>query len=119
MPRRVVAEVIDWLKNGPAAGWTVASKKPSPLPEKFVTVSRSGGGRESMVLDMAEVLIEVYHKSSDLTASDMADTIADRITELLEVEDITRAEVNSLVSLDDTIAQYYRYQIYCDVFLRR
>ena len=73
-----------------------------------------------MVLDRAEILIEVYHKTSNLTASDMADLIADRIVELEAFEhNITHASVNSVVDLDDLIGQYNRYQVYCDVYHRR
>jgi len=72
-----------------------------------------------MVLDQAEILIEVYHKVSRETASDKANEIADMIPDLLDTEPITRAAVNSVVNLNDPIAQYYRYQIYCDVFCRR
>lgn len=116
--------VIAWLNENAGAGWTAYGDKPkttntSELPEQFILVDRTGGPRESMVLDAAEILIEVYHKSSRQIASEKANELADMIPELLQHESITRAAVNSVVKLDDTIGQYYRYQIYCDVFNRR
>ncbi len=110
--------VIDWLKT--FVGVPVSGEKAKTPPESFVLVDRTGGAREAMVLDRAEILIEVYHKSSRLTASELANTIGDKIVELEAVSDnITHADVNSIVSLDDLLGGYRRYQIYCDVYHRR
>lgn len=111
--------VVNWLDTLVDSGWPVSGDKPKTLPAKFILVDRTGGPREAMVLDRAEILIEVYHKSSRITAAEMADQIADAIIELEDVENITHASVNSLVNLDDTLAQYHRYQIYCDIYYRR
>jgi len=115
----IEVEVINWLNTKLGVAWPVSGDKPKDNQAQYVLVDRTGGPREAMVLDQAEILIEVYHKTSRLTASDKAQEIGDAITELLLVENITRAKVNSIVKLDDNIAQYYRYQIYCDVFGRR
>lgn len=109
--------VIGWLSAN--AGWPVFGDQPKTRPEQYIIVDRTGGPRESMVLDQAEILIEVYAKDSRLEASDKANEIADIIPQLVAIEAITRSKVNSVVRLDDTIAQYYRYQIYVDVFCRR
>ena len=110
--------VIDWLKT--FVGVPVSAEKAKTPPVSFVLVDRTGGAREAMVLDRAEILIEVYHKNSRLTASELANTIGDKIVELEAVSDnITHADVNSIVSLDDLIGGYRRYQIYCDVYHRR
>lgn len=110
--------VINWLKT--FVGVPVSSEKAKTPPVSFVLVDRTGGAREAMVLDRAEILIEVYHKSSRLTASELANLIGDKIVELEAVSDnITHADVNSIVSLDDLIGGYRRYQVYCDVYHRR
>ena len=111
--------VIGWLTANLNSGWAVFGDKPKLRPEKYVLVDRTGGPRESMVLDKAEILVEVYHKSSRSEASDKAYEIADLIPELRALEPVTRAEVNSLIKLDDLVGQYWRYQIYIDVFARR
>ena len=83
-------------------------------------MDRTGGPRESMVLDRAEILIEVYDKNSRLDASNKANAIADVIVQLEAYdENITHASINSVVNLDDTITQFNRYQVYCDVYYRR
>lgn len=112
--------VIDWLKTFVGSGYPVSSEKPKTLPASFILVDRTGGPREAMVLDRAEILIEVYHKTSRLDASEKANEIADRIVGLEAYDhNITHADINSIVPLDDTLAQYRRYQIYCDVYHRR
>lgn len=115
----VEKQVIAWLADIVGEEWPVSGDKPDQQPEQFILVDRTGGPRESMVLDKAEILIEVYHRTSRVTASDKAQEIADAVPDLTEIENITKARVNSVVNLDDTIAQYSRYQIYCDVYGRR
>jgi hypothetical protein len=111
------AQTISWLENTVGGDWPVSGDKPKTPPPQYILVDRTGGPRESMVLDRAEILIEVYAKSRSI-AKNKAQDIAGRIVELKDVPNITRAKVNSLVNLDDTIGQYHRYQLYCDVYCR-
>lgn len=112
--------VIDWLKSLADADYPVSGDIPKERPASFITVDRTGGAREAMVLDRAEILIEVYHKTSRLEASNKAGALGDAIPQLKAYnENITRAEVNSIVNLPDLTAQYQRYQIYVDVYHRR
>jgi hypothetical protein len=112
--------VVQWLNSIVGSGWSAHGDKPDSPGNQFILVDRTGGPREAMVLDRAEILIEVYSKNSRNTAKNKAYDIADRIIELEAYNDnITHASINSVVNLDDTIAQYHRYQIYADVFCRR
>lgn len=112
--------VIGWLNSILGDGWSAHGDKPDAAGDQYVLVDRTGGPRESMVLDKAQILIEVYHKTSRATAKDLANDIADRIIELEAYNDnITHASVNSVVNLDDILAQYKRYQVYCDVWVSR
>lgn len=112
--------VIAWLNSILETGYSASGDKPNPAPETYVLVDRTGGPREAMVLDRASILIEVYNKTSRKGAKDVANNVADRLPELLiYADDITHAEVNSIVNLDDTLSQYHRYQIYCDIYGRR
>lgn len=116
----IESSVITWLNSILDNGWVAYGDKPKTTPTKYVLVDRTGGGREAMVMDRAEILIEVYHKDSRATASDLANQLADRIIELEATDDnITHATVNSVVNLDDVLAQYHRYQVYCDIYNRR
>lgn len=115
----IEALVIQWLGDV-ASDYPASGDTPRQRPEKYILVDRTGGPREAMVLDRAEILIEVYHKNSRETASEKANEIADLVPGLLAYnENITRAVVNSVVNLDDIIGKYSRYQIYCDVYYRR
>lgn len=114
--------VIQWLSSlAPVYGtWPVSGDVPKNQPPQFITVDRTGGPREAMVLDNASILIEVYHKTSSLQASTLANYIADQVPQLRAwAESITGANVNSVVRLDDIIGEYYRYQVYVDVRNRR
>lgn len=115
----VEAMVIAWL-NDVIADYHASSDTPKTLPNHFILVERTGGQRVAMVGDNAEILIEVYNKTSRADCSEMANWIADHIHKLTEAyENITSATVNSVISLDDREKQYHRYQIYCDVFHSR
>src|SRR5688572_28234521 len=105
----IEAIVIEWLESiqGSADNWAVSGNKPQTPPEQYILVDRTGGPREAMVLDRAEIMIEVYHKTSRSTASNKADEIADAVPALLAYNDnITRAVVNSVVNLDDLLGQF-------------
>jgi len=108
-----------WLTSWLPDGWAASGDKPKTAGEKYILVDRTGGPREAMVLDRAVINIEVYHKTSRLEAKNMANEIANRIRELEAYEhNVTHAAVNSFVHLPDLIAQYERYQVYCDINCR-
>ena len=111
--------VIGFLDANKPSGWQVFGDMPKERPEAFILVDRTGGPREFVVQDRAEILIEVYHKDSRESASDQANVIADIIKNLEVLEPVMRAKVTSLVKLEDLLGQYWRYQIYCDVYYRR
>ena len=113
------AIVISWLRDL-VPGYPASSDTPKTLPKQFILVERTGGAREAMLGDNAEILIEVYDKESRYDCSEIANFIGDRIIELpRDYENITHAAINSIISLDDTQKQYHRYQIYCDIFHSR
>jgi hypothetical protein len=115
----VEAMVIAWL-NDVIADYHASSDTPKVLPNHYILVERTGGQRVAMVGDNAEILIEVYNKTSRADCSEIANWIADHIHELtVAYENITSATVNSVISLDDREKQYHRYQIYCDIFHSR
>lgn len=112
--------VIAWLNTIVGDGWSAHGDKPAQPTDQFILVDRTGGPREAMVLDRAEILIEIYSKTSRLTAKNKANDIADQIIGLESYSDnITHASINSVVHLPDTIAQFERYQVYCDIYCRR
>lgn len=120
MDNDVEVIVVKWLNSILGTGWQAHGKKPKETPDQYVLVDRAGGPRVAMVLDAAQILIEVYHKDDRVKAKNKANDIADRIVELKAyAHNITTAEVNSVVHLPDLIAQQERYQVYCDISVRR
>jgi hypothetical protein len=112
--------VVAWLNSILGTGWAASGSKSKEAGEKYVLVDRAGGPRVAMVLDAAQILIEVYHKDSRSAAKNKANEIADRIVELKAyAHNVTTAEVNSVVHLPDLLGQYERYQVYCDISCRR
>lgn len=111
--------VVAWLNSILGTGWSAHGSKPKTPGDQYVLVDRNGGPRIAMVMDAAQILIEVYHKDSRTAAKNKAKEIADRITELKAyAHNVTTAEVNSVVHLPDLITQYERYQVYCDISCR-
>ena len=111
---------VAWLNSILGSEWRASGNKPKDTPAQYVLVDRAGGPRVAMVLDAAQILIEVYHKDSRTAAKNKANEIADRIVELKAYsENITTAAVNSVVHLPSLITQYECYQVYCDISVRR
>lgn len=111
--------VVAWLNGLPDnENYPASGDIPNPRPDSFITVDRTGGPREYLVLDTAEILIEVYHKTSRTAAKNRAKYITDNITQLLNTENITRAKVNSTINLPDLVGKYQRYEVYCDIWHR-
>lgn len=115
----ILAMVIAWLGEL-VPGYPAATKVPTDLPDKFITVERGGGERRAMVLDMADLVIDVYDKESEVDCSAIADFIADKIPSLVEESDnITHADVQNVFQINDTQRGYNRYEIACSVYHRR
>lgn len=122
MDNDVEVIVVAWLNSILGSGWAAHGKKPKDTPEKYVLVDRAGGPRVAMVLDAAQILIEVYHKTDRTAAKDKANEIADKIPLLATYSDniqVRHDAVNSVVHLPDLITGYERYQVYCDISCRR
>lgn len=122
MDNDVEVIVVAWLNSILGTGWAAHGKKPKEIPEKYVLVDRAGGPRIAMVLDAAQILIEVYHKNDRSAAKSKAYEIADKVPQLAAYsENITLRHdaVNSVVHLPDLITGYERYQVYVDIKCRR
>lgn len=70
---------------------TVSSDVPNPRPEKLVTVERTGGGADSIVLDRPQVMIQCWAKTR-LDAYHLAADVDHLVSEIdnLELCDIVR-----------------------------
>lgn len=122
MSKRETVEgiVVAWL-NDTLADYKASTNTPKGLPVRYCLVRRTGGGRQDIVGDAAEIRIEVFDKNSQVDCAEIANYIADHIELALpaEYEDVTAVKVNSIISLDDKEKQYYRYQLFIDIFHSR
>ena len=109
--------LIKWLNE--KLDWKVSADALEKTPEKYILVDRTGGGRENRIMDNAEIFIEVYHKTSRVEASEMAQHIVDILPDFAELEPVAKVDVNSLISLDDLNKKFFRYQIYLNLKVRR
>lgn len=115
----LLALIIAWV-NDLLPDYQASTKIPKQLPATFSIVKRVGGTRRQMVLDMADIEIQIYDKNSELDCSNIADFVADMIPSLLaEYDDITHAEVTSVVQLNDYDLDYNRYTVSCSIYYRR
>ena len=115
----IIAFVISWLGDL-VPGYPASTKIPKDMPDRCITVERGGGERRAMVLDMADIVIDVYDKDSEVDCSAIADFIADKVPDLVkESDNITHADVQNVFQLNDTQRGYNRYEIACSVYHRR
>lgn len=113
------AEIIftNWLAD--KIDWQVSGDALEKTPDKYVIIDRTGGTRENYVMDSAELLVEVYHKTSRVECSKMAQHIADILPDILDLEPVASVDINSIIKLDDLNKQFFRYQIYVNLKIRR
>lgn len=115
----LLAILIDWA-NDTIPDYPASNLIPDDLPDRFMTIERGGGERRAMVLDVADIVIDVYDKESAVDCAEIADYIADHIPDLLAVNDnITLAKVDNVFPLNDTVRGYFRYEIACSINYRR
>ena len=111
--------LFNWLKTKAGDYELTADLPKGERPDRFITMDRQSGGRHGMVLDRATMVVEIYNRDSRLEASEKANEIADSVRELLKIDNVTHAEVNSIAHLDDLIGGYHRYQVYMNIYHRR
>jgi hypothetical protein len=94
-------------------GFVASTDVPNPRPAKFVTVERTGGGRDNIVVDRPTVAIQSWAKTRK-EAADQAYGIDAIIPDMVEIEDISRVERNSFYNFPDETGNNARYQIVVD-----
>lgn len=71
----IEAVIVGWLAAVlPAYGVNqpVSTRVPNPRPVQFIRIVRTGGPRQNMVVDGAQVTIECWHRDSAPTAAGTA-----------------------------------------------
>lgn len=89
---KIEAYLVSHLSE--AVGYTVRADVPNPRPERLVTVSRTGGGSDSTVLDRPTVAVQCWAPTRS-EAADMALEVESVMDALPETPWCTRSEKNS------------------------
>lgn len=110
----VEARVVDALNDGRLNGLEAFLDVPSPRPERFVTVERTGGPVE-LVRQVPILAVQVW-AGSRYEAGQLAETVvAPALRSLLDLPWVGRVGVTSITNFPDPDSRQARYQIVAEV----
>ena len=115
MPEKVInmnieTKIIDYLKK---KGFQVYANVPSSRPTSFVTVERTGGSHDSVVIDRPTVAIQAW-SDKRLSASELAYSIRDALIGMVSEVNICKVSINSIYNFPDPASGVSRYQMIID-----
>lgn len=103
----IEATIIAYLKN---AGYAAYADVPNPRPETFVTVERTGGGLDSLVIDRPTVAVQSW-ANTRLEASKLSMEVDGHLRQMaLAIPDVCYVERDSLYNWPDEYGNNARYQ---------
>lgn len=115
MPEKVIdmnieTKIINYLnKNGIKAYANV----PANRPDSFVTVERTGGSYDSVVIDRPIVAIQAW-SDKRLSASELAYSVRDTLSEMVSEANVCKVSINSIYNYPDPESGSNRYQLVVD-----
>lgn len=104
----IEALIISWL-NGQALGAVAFADIPADRPQRFITVERTGGGRDRFI-DRPQTVVQVW-ADSRAEASELANTVAAALQGMIALPEVGRVTVESVVNFPD-VSGHPRYQIF-------
>lgn len=84
------------------------------LPERFIMVQRIGGNKQH-TLKRATIACQSYAESLYEAAS-LNERVKDTMDKLIELDNITKVQLNSDYNFTDTETKRYRYQAIFDIY---
>ena len=113
MENNIEAILIKYFNDNLPEGWEAFADIPDVKPDQYVQVERTGGPVGSVRIEVPEVIVSFYHKTSAVEASKVAlDMDIKMRAEIIRHNAVSKAERLSLVRLDDLVTKYRRYQAY-------
>ena len=80
------------------------------LPERYVTIEKTGGSRENHAVNRTTLAIQSYGRSKE-EAAELNETVKDKMLEkLISLRQIGSIKLNSDYDFTDTETKRYRYQ---------
>ena len=115
MPEKVIdmnieTKIIDYLKK---KGFQAYANVPSSRPASFVTVERTGGSHDSVVIDRPTVAIQAW-ADKRLSASELAYSVRDALIGMVSEVNICKVSINSIYNFPDLESGVSRYQMIID-----
>lgn len=119
MPEEVInmnieTKIIDYLKK---KGFQAYANVPSSRPASFVTVERTGGSHDSVVIDRPTVAIQAW-ADKRLSASELAYSVRDALSEMVSETNICKVSINSIYNFPDPVSGVSRYQMIIDFIVQ-
>ena len=85
------------------------------LPERYVTIEKTGGSRENHAINRSTLAIQSYATTRE-KAAELNETVKDKMLEkLVELRQIGSIRLNSDYDFTDTQTKKYRYQAVFEV----
>ena len=106
----IETKIIDYLKK---KGFQAYANVPSSRPASFVTVERTGGSHDSVVIDRPTVAIQAW-ADKRLSASELAYSVRDALSEMVSETNICKVSINSIYNFPDPVSGSNRYQLVVD-----
>ena len=115
MPVKVIdmnieTKIINYLNKN---GFQAYANVPANRPESFVTVERTGGGRDNVVIDRPTVAIQSWAPKR-LGAAELAYAVQNIMADMVNEPNICKVSVGSIYNFPDPVSGVSRYQMIID-----
>lgn len=107
----IEAFVIDYLDG--ALSVPVSGDTPHPMPNTFVTVEKTGGGRSNKI-DSATLAIQSWAETR-AAAAELNETVKQAMENIVEENEISRSDLDSDYNYTDEDTKRFRYQAVFDL----
>ena len=99
--------------SGEPTPFPVSGEVPTPLPETFVTVEKTGGRIENHIRS-ATLAIQSW-ADSQANASALNDEVVSAMESAISLDSISKCQLNSDYNFTDTETKHHRYQAVFDI----
>ena len=103
--------VLDHLNN--VLDVPAYMEKPESPPERYVLIEKTGSGTDNQI--HSSTLAVQSYAATLYQAAELNESIKAAMNRLIELDEITRAKLNSDYNFTDTTKKQYRYQAVFDL----
>lgn len=103
--------VKDYLEE--QLGIPVRMEEETGLPKEYIVIEKTGSGQTNHI-KRATLVIQSYSGSMYQAAS-LNERVKDAMEKIIEMDDISKCELNSDYNYTDTARKKYRYQAVFDI----